>query len=98
MIMHQVQPGDQPDEQWAVFQYAVYDLRTPYIDDQGNKSRKVQIEQSKFIRDADDGMWKFAEYKMVEVPEALARAAEMQAKDMAAAAAAGGDEGVGTTQ
>jgi hypothetical protein len=83
-----VQPGEQPDEAYAVFQYTVYDLRTPLIDDQGNKSRKVQIEQSRFLQDPDTKLWRFADYKLVEVPEALARTAELQAKDMAAASAA----------
>jgi hypothetical protein len=85
----QVQPGEQPDEAYAVFQYTVYDMRTPLIDDQGNKSRKVQIEQSRFLQDPETKLWRFADYKLVEVPEVLARTAEMQAKDMAAAAAAG---------
>jgi hypothetical protein len=84
-LRQQVQPGEQPDEAYAVFQYTVYDLRTPLIDDQGNKSRKVQIEQSRFLQDPDTKLWRFADYKLVEVPEALAKTAEMQAKDMAAA-------------
>eukprot|EP00878_Enallax_costatus_P008618 GHUV01009011.1.p1 GENE.GHUV01009011.1~~GHUV01009011.1.p1 ORF type:complete len:237 (+),score=78.13 GHUV01009011.1:554-1264(+) len=84
----QVQPGDKPDEQIATFQYTVFDERTPLIDDQGNKSRKVQIEQSRFVQDSDSKTWQFVDYKMVEVPEALARTAELQAKDMAATAAA----------
>ncbi|WIA28500.1 hypothetical protein OEZ86_011043 [Tetradesmus obliquus] len=86
--IHSVQPGEQPNEALAIFQYTVYDLRTPLIDDQGNKSRKVQIEQSRFVQDPETQLWRFADYKLVEVPEALAKTAEMQAKDMAAAAAA----------
>lgn len=31
-------------------------------------------------------MWLFTDYKLVEVPEALAKSAELQAQDMAAAA------------
>lgn len=73
-----------PDEATAVFQYTVYDKRKPLVDDQNNKMRKVQIEESRFTR--DDGLWLFTDYKLVEVPEALAKAAELQAQDMAAAA------------
>lgn len=47
---------------------------------------QVQIEESRFTR--EDGLWLFTDYKLVEVPEALAKTAELQAKDMAAAAAA----------
>lgn len=86
----QVTPREQPNEQLAIFQYTVYDLRTPLIDDQGNKSRKVQIEQSRFIQDPETKVWQFVDYQMAEVPEALARTAELQAKDMAATAAADG--------
>jgi hypothetical protein len=46
---------------------------------------QVQIEESRFTR--EDGLWLFTDYKLVEVPEALAKTAELQAKDMAAAAA-----------
>lgn len=45
---------------------------------------QVQIEESRFTR--DDGLWLFTDYKLVEVPEALAKTAELQAQDMAAAA------------
>jgi hypothetical protein len=76
-----------PDEATAVFQYTVYDKRKPLVDDQNNKMRKVQIEESRFTR--DDGLWLFTDYKLVEVPEALAKAAELQAQDMAAAAGGG---------
>jgi hypothetical protein len=82
--MHSVQPGDQPDEELAVFQYTVYDKRTPLIDDQGNKVRKVQVEQGRFKQEAASNIWLFADCKLVEVPEALAKVAEQQAKDMAA--------------
>lgn len=47
---------------------------------------QVQIEESRFM--CEDGLWLFTDYKLVEVPEALAKTAELQAKDMAAAAAA----------
>eukprot|EP00775_Hariotina_reticulata_P007010 gene7010-7224_t len=82
--IYSVQPGDQPDEQLAVFQYTVYDKRTPLIDEQGNKVRKVQVEQSRFKQEAVGKLWLFADCKVVEVPEALAKVAELQAKDMAA--------------
>lgn len=83
----QVQPGDKPDEQIAMFQYTVYDQRTPLIDDKGNKTRKVQIEQSRFVQNPESQAWQFVDYKLVEVPESLARTAELQAKDLAGAAA-----------
>jgi hypothetical protein len=46
----------------------------------------VQIEESKFVRDAEGvvtRLWRFDSYKIVEVPEALAKAAEAQAQDLA---------------
>jgi hypothetical protein len=48
-------------------------------------SKQVQIEESKFTRN-EEGLWQFSEYRLAEVPEALAKAAELQAQDMAAAA------------
>jgi hypothetical protein len=50
---------------------------------------QVQIEEGEFIRDPGSGLWQFANYRLAEVPEALARTAELQAQDMAAAGAAG---------
>jgi len=38
----------------------------------------------------DEKVWMFTDYKLVEVPEALAKTAELQANDMVAAAAAAG--------
>lgn len=86
LLLPQVVPGDTEDEAIAVFQYAVYDKRTPLLDDAGNKARKVQVEQARFLRAGDDGGWQFVDVKLVEVPEALAKVAEQQARDMAAAA------------
>jgi hypothetical protein len=44
--MHlQVQPGDSADDATVVFQYTVYDKRTPALDDNGNKMRKVRGSQ-----------------------------------------------------
>lgn len=87
-----VEPSERhPDEeQVATFSYTLYDERTPLIDDAGNKARKVITEQSTFIKNPDSGLWQLAEARTVEVPESFARAAEQQAKDMAAAQQAAG--------
>ncbi|KAF8072578.1 hypothetical protein HT031_000238 [Scenedesmus sp. PABB004] len=87
---------DDSDEALALFQYAVYDLVKPLLDDQGQKARQVQIEKSRFLRDgAGDKLWRFADYQLATVPEAFARVAAAEQRDMAAAAAAAAQPGPG---
>jgi hypothetical protein len=76
----QIEPGEQPNQQYVTIQYTVTDKNSPDIDDKGNKQRKVQIEQGMFLQ-GEDGVWRFADYKLVVVPENMAKISEQEVKD-----------------
>lgn len=48
--VHQVEPGDRPNEQYAEFNYTVLDKKTPEVDGNGNVRRTVQMEKSRFLQ------------------------------------------------
>ena len=80
VLLLQIEAGEQPNQQYVTIQYTVTDKNSPDIDDKGNKQRKVQIEQGMFLQ-GDDGVWRFADYKLVVVPENMAKISEQEVKD-----------------
>jgi hypothetical protein len=44
--------------------------------------RRVTIENGRFVQDAGSGRWRLADFRLVDVPGSLVRAAELESKDL----------------
>ncbi|KAI8466363.1 MAG: HAD-like domain-containing protein [Monoraphidium minutum] len=89
--------SEKPGEAYAKLQYSLMDKRAPQVDVNGKKISRVLIENARFLQ-AEGGQWQMADYRLVDVPAALVRSAEMETRDLKAqaeqrkAAAAGAAE------
>ncbi|GBF87949.1 hypothetical protein Rsub_00661 [Raphidocelis subcapitata] len=79
--------GDRPGEKYAQLQYSLLDKRTPDLDENGKKLKRVVIENGRFLQ-AEDGRWQLADYRLADVPAALVKTAELETKNLKAQAAA----------
>ncbi|KIZ03230.1 hypothetical protein MNEG_4727 [Monoraphidium neglectum] len=92
-----ISDGDRPGEKYVQLQYSLLDKRTPQVDANGKKVRRALIENGRFLQ-AEDGRWQLADYRLVDVPGALVKTAELESKDLKAQAEARKQQAAGSAQ